>query len=1126
MSRLLIWGGFLALVSLPTFSIAQQDAYSLRDNSIRVDRASLWKNWVYQNDLVTELSVPVSEADLLKVEEGGLRPVFFRRNINVSLDAEDFTYPDLVRASGDMATGGAKAKSNDRMANNVLDGDLSTYWEPDTPASFANRLSDPGDFSLDGLGNWELEIDLGRLVYVDRITVIFPAGQYQDEFLGQPTKSFALFGSMGERFPFPLGTNLQFSLIQQVSSGFAGGGGGGGGPGTDRGTSSFKRTQGCVRSEEFIFGGSTECSSGGGGADTGPITLVPVPGTDGRYVQMTFPLSPFDRADWDLDGVPDIDGAFLQYARIKITNSDLWRDSFLGAGEEARLAYEALPEVQRGALIYQRLTAGGLLVALQDDERKTAFEKFQDLPTAKQGPILYYVKEVPRISEVQIWAKGDNYALQPEKRAGASFEHGGLGAPNLATDGLYDSEWTANTWSPVYVKGTAWYDLGAVFWVDNISIVNKRINQSHLGAFLGPGVLVSDGTLLKPMNMNDRTDFTQLEEGLKWDNIISEEHIDNHTPVVRIFRETFPRRKIRFLQVRDIDVTGNQSGRYGALATVGEIQLYGQGYPTSVWTYSPPIELKDSRGNYIRKTLPRIAWEGDVIVREYDPTIAEFVERIEPLDLHPDVSLQIQTRTSDQTDTNFTYYQVVSVAGNEEREEVTKEIYDQVVLEWVAWDIWQNLPKKHASKTDDDGDGFEDEDPIDLIDNDGDGKIDEDGRKLRRAPKTSFDKAGTLAFVGWSEWSESYLPTNGVNEATITSPNPRKFVQVRVNISSEDPFKTARISNLRIDLAPPLALELVGELALLSEAGVGRSVNDIDVLPEDYTLPRGINPLQPEEFSYFIRAAAPDPNDSAVRNGFNEILVVTPRAASLTGVRFGQVEVTETSSLLDPDQLQTTALTSSFDRAFMPDADGILRSEDGLALTQIATGADSIWVRFPFSLNAEAAASAHSLIEVRFESQSFREGIEFTSFVRADDMEEGVFQRVDTESKDATELVESSTTRISLQEMGGGLIEDVVLPSVFTPNGDGINDLLSVKFSLLKILEERPVEVAFFDLGGRMVGRGQSEVMQATAGNYSFTWDGRDLGGKIVPPGIYLCRLEVEADDHNGRITRLVHVAY
>ncbi len=1098
------------LLAVPALSQVG-DAYRLFGNSIRVDRASHWLNWSYQNDLVGSLNVPITDADIFQVDAEGMRPVFYRRNINIGPTAANFSYKDLVRAGGDVVSGGASSLSNNTRSLAILDDNLETYWEPSVASNYERRLDETHEFSVDGLRKWELEIDLGRLVYVDSVTVIFPAGQVGEEFLGEPLKSFAVFASMGERFPFPLGNSLNFSLVGQVATNFAAG----------------KIAQ-CVRDESAGYAGGTSCS-GGGGEEVNELVLRPTPGTDGRYVQMTFPLRPLDRADWDLDGLPDIDGTFLQYIRIKVTDSDLWRDAFLGAGEEGRVVYEALPSEQRGALVFQRLTAGGLLVELQDDENGlNARAKFEALSEDKRGPILYYSREVPRISEVQVWAKGDNYALQPEKRGGASYENGGLGAPELATDGLYDSEWQANTWSPIYLKGTAWYDLGAVFWVDNVSVVNKRINQSHLGAFLGPDILVSDGTLLKPLSMQQRDDFPQLEEGLKWDNIISAEHVDNHDQVVRIFRETFSPRKIRFLQVRDIDVTGQQSGRYGSLATLGEIQLYGEGYPVSVWAYSPPISLTDARGEFIRKTLPQIAWGGDVIIRDTDPVTGQTVERIEPLENHPDVRLQVQTRTSDQTDTNFTYYEVVEIAGAQERQEVAKEVYDALVLEWTAWNIWQTLPdnKRHESRVDDDGDGVTDEDPIDLIDNDGDGLVDEDGKKLRREPRSSYDSEGELAFVGWSEWSESYAPTNGRNEATITSPNPRKFLQIRVNISSEEPFKTARVRELRVDLAPPLSLELAGELALLTDEGKGRPVTELLSLPVDYVAPTGVDPLSQQSFSYFIRAAAPDPADVTVRDGFNEVLIVTPLAAELKGVRVGTVSVSEQASLIDPTASLTTAVQTDFTRFYGRDADGTFRNEAGEALMVMATRSDSLWVRFPESVNGNLLGGRHAIVEVQFESQSFREGIEFGSFVRSSNGEEGVFQRVDTSSKDATELVESSTARVSLMALSDALIQDVDMAAVFTPNGDGINDELVVRFALLKVLEERPLGVEIFDLSGRLVGRGQGSGMAGMVGAQEFRWNGLDASGALVPPGMYICRIIVEADQGDSELMRIVNVAY
>jgi len=1073
-------------VSPPSARAQSDDGYHLFGNSIRVDRASDWQDWIYQNDMVSSLNVPIVSSRLFLVDGDGLKPLFFRRKTNAVADAGLFSYADHIRSGGTLTQGGATALTNQRAADRVIDGDLSTFWEPDAPNSYADRLQDERGFSIDGLRDWEVEVDLGRLVYADSVTVILPSGQLGEsgEFLGDPAKSFAFFASMGERFPFPRGTNLKFTLLGQVTS------------------------QTSTETGEAVFG------------------------EDGGYQRITFRLHPLDRADWDGDGQADSDGAFLQYLRLKVTDSDLWRDAFVGAGEEARELYEALASEQRGALVYQRRTAGGILVELEDERGQTAEQKYELLDEEKRGPILYFRKEVPRINEIQVWTRGDNYALHPHNRSGGSYENGGLGTPSLAVDGIYDTGWLANTWSPLFLKGTAWFDLGAVFWVDNLYFVMKRQSVDNLGAFRGHDFLASDGTLLKPISMQQTDDFPQLEDGLKWENIVSEGHFDNNNSQVRVWNESFPLRKLRFLQLRNVDIRGISSGQYGSLGTLGDMHAYGVGYPVSVWAYSPPIKLQDRRENFIRKTLPRITWEGEAIIRQVDPFSGQQVEVAQSLALHPEVRLQVQTRTADQTDTAWTYFEVVTIEGAEERQEISLAAYEALALRWAVWNKWLSLSTPHASRTDDDGDGEEDEDPIDFVDNDLDGLIDEDGKKLGRGalPRTVHDRDGELALVGWSPWSTSYQPVNGRNEAVVISPNPRKFLQLRVNISSENPLKTARIRSVRVDLAPPLSLELAGELALLSDTGLQRPIRDLRVDATDYSLPRDVDPLQQQVFSYFIRAAGPDPSDAEVRGGFDELLVVTSQASTLRGVRVGQVSVGSRSSSLDPESQLTSALETSFTHSFERLSDQEpFRDADSNVLEVLAAGSDSLYLRLPFSANGQLATGKHSIIEVQFSSQAFREGIEFTSFIRDSQDSTSVFQRVDTQRQDATELVSSSTAQVSLMSVSDALIAQVELTRVFSPNNDGINDVAVVQFAVLKLLEDRPLEVNFYNLGGHLVGRGTSTGSASTegaAGMRVFSWDGLDLDGHLVPPGIYLCRIKMDADRGDEELVRTVHVVY
>ena len=1037
--------------------LAQERAYRLTDKAVYVDLPSHWRNWEYQNDLVSSLKVAVDSTGLFILDDEGIRPRYFTGKKNAALDAGQLFYPDLIRARGEIVAAGASGLSNDHLASRAIDGSPTTYWEPAV-----------SDANPEDLRKWELLVDLGQLVVVDSITVVFPGAPDGEDF-GDPLKTFVVLVSMGEPSLTTDSRDIKFTLL---------------GKATDR-------------------------------------DLQPA-GPDGRWRQITFPVEPLDRADFDLDGFPDMQSSFLHYIKIKATDSDFDRRISIGEGDSARVEYEALPPQRRGKRIYQRETAGGFLAEVSE-------EIYQDLSPDRKGPIRYFVREVPRVQEVQVWTKGDNLVRNLTKRAGSSYEHGGRGAPWWSTDGLYNTWWTANVWSALYARSTMWIDLGATFWTDEMYVI---MNGRY---FLGHEFLASDGTLLNPVNLETPEDFPQLENGLQWDNIISAEKVDNRTTQVRMFREKFARRKIRFLQVRDIDISGSQSGRYGSFGNLAELQLYGRGYPVSVWLYSQPIRLQ-RQGEDQQTTLSRIVWEGEAIVRQQDPSGA-FVEVAEALELHPEVSLQIQTRTSEQTDSLFTYFEVVDAGGGDFiRTEVDSERYRDLELSWEVWNHWLSLPQseRHKSKNDDDGDGQVDEDPIDFIDNDGDGQVDEDGKKLRRAPRQTPDRDGELAFVGWSPWSRSYRPTEGRKEAMVTSPNPRKYLQIRVNLQSEDPNTTVRLKALRVELVPPLALNMGAELALLTPQGLERPLHDLAPEPLDYRPPRQVEPLELQTYSYFIRAAGPDPQQPEVQEGFDEILILTKQPAALQGVRLGEVRVDRETSSLDSLQTVTRAIETRFTDHFQPaPGDSLFRNAEGQVLQLLSrTNSDSLYIRLPFSLNKETRGQTHAIVEVRFAMKMYRDGTELLSSVRNSRDAEMDFQQVDFDGQDATELVEHSAVRVSLDQAADKLLSLLEMVPFVTPNGDGVNDQLKIRFALIQILQERPVEVALHDLSGKLVGRAvrlrEGRVVESVgkAGELQFTWDGRDLSGALVSPGIYLCRIQVEADQGDEKVVLPVHVVY
>ena len=81
---------------------------------------------------------------------------------------------------------------------------------------------------------------------------------------------------------------------------------------------------------------------------------------------------------------------------------------------------------------------------------------------------------------------------------------------------------------------------------------------------------------------------------------------------------------------------------------------------------------------------------------------------------------------------------------------------------------------------------------------------------------------------------------------------------------------------------------------------------------------------------------------------------------------------------------------------------------------------------------------------------------------------------------------------------------NVSVPPRFSPNGDGVQDTLRVRFTVPK-----PTRVRL-EMGG---GRARHKVLRTVdlgwhpAGTYRWTWDGRTDGGRLVPEGMYYVRM-------------------
>ena len=224
-----------------------------------------------------------------------------------------------------------------------------------------------------------------------------------------------------------------------------------------------------------------------------------------------------------------------------------------------------------------------------------------------------------------------------------------------------------------------------------------------------------------------------------------------------------------------------------------------------------------------------------------------------------------------------------------------------------------------------------------------------------------------------------------------------------------------------------------------------------------------------QEFRYVIRPIELDSRDV----GFDRVLITVPPTdsdAALTTVRVGGREV---------------------------EAQGQLSG-------------DSLLVQLP------PPAVKSDSVEVFFQTRVFQSPTVFDAFVMNSTQEENIQGVVPADYGVDQVFVPDAVEATSL-------FQNLAYSQVFSPNGDGANDLFQLSFNVVKTTSREP-QVRIYSLAGRRMADLQSAT--PVTGRAQYTWEGRDAAGQAVPPGLYILRMRINADAGEETVQKLVHVVY
>ena len=771
---------------------------------------------------------------------------------------------------------------------------------------------------------------------------------------------------------------------------------------------------------------------------------------------------------------PSWRGKMVQTIRIIVSDTRAGRGSLISEEE-----WQALPIGERGDKVFYIRDQQGF-------EEPVDQAIYADLAAERQGRLEHYRRERPRLAGIEVWGFGDNISAGMVAGGGNLTLTGDGFLPGPAFDADFKTSFRHLVWSPTIERGILTVDMGATFWLDAMRISSTR-PSGFIDGYLMRG---SDGS----RDTRGRIKWARLSPRAREDN-----SVERYEHIIDAYGDE---PKLRFLEMSIISADPRRRGAYSTGPTIAEYQLFTTAYPAEVVLTSDLVSLPSARN------FGAITWDGDT---------------------PPGTILEVRTRSGDLLGKVIRYFDKNGV-------EITQEAWknllgsfkgpaDTTFVPTSGWSPWSRAYQQTG----------------DIVTSPGLRKFMQLQVKMITTDRQAAAAIRSLEVELLNPVAERI--TAELWPAEVAVPGARETFDVFVQpnfIESPARSRSAGFDEILLTMPASENLELI-EFAVGVHEGeqVFRAGADPTVLTAD------------DDATVQIQAGTGDsivvrlsdalniiPDTERVYNRVTtegEQVPVTQDGLPLTGAAYGTLDFDEQGDIryFRNDGGTLTEIDQTSYRDLPEEQQGPVR------FFRVLRGDGA---QFPFddrgdSLDAVAYNSLQSTIRgiVTGPGQRFRLRISAPVFLSGTTLRMAVrntrggsdlaapWQTV--ESGNADKAVPSNTLAINVPVEGGLVDALTIAPNPFTPNGDGVNDGAAISLEVFKLTSSRALEVRVYTLDGRRVwGRDQ----MVFSGRTTVPWTGADDAGQVVPPGLYICQVRLDADNEGGAATKtqVIAVAY